>query len=54
MTDTVEDRWRALLARGEPELREVDAESPLRMLIGVSPVGRPYFAVIVVAEAGSA
>jgi hypothetical protein len=46
MTDTVEDRWRALLARGEPESREVDAESRLRMLIGVSPVGRPYFAVI--------
>jgi len=52
MTDTVEDRWRALLARGEPELREVDAESPLRMLIGVSPVGRPYFAVIVAQKPG--
>jgi hypothetical protein len=47
MIDSIEDRWRALLARGEPESREVDAESPLRMVIGVSPVGRPYFAVIV-------
>ena len=52
MTDTVENRWRELLARGEPELREVDAESPLRMLIGVSPVGRPYFAVIVSEKPG--
>jgi hypothetical protein len=52
MTDTVEDRWRALLARGEPESREVDAESRLRMLIGVSPVGRPYFAVIVAQQPG--
>jgi hypothetical protein len=52
MIDTVEDRWRALLARGEPEWREVDAESPLRMLIGVSPVGRPYFAVIVSQKPG--
>ncbi len=46
MIESVEERWLALLARGEPESREVDAESPLRMLIGVSPVGRPYFAVI--------
>lgn len=46
MTETVESRWLSLLARGEPETREVDAESPLRMLIGVSPVGRPYFVVI--------
>jgi hypothetical protein len=52
MTDSVEHRWRALLARGEPELREVDAESRLRMLIGVSPVGRPYFAVIVAQQPG--
>jgi hypothetical protein len=52
MTDTVENRWRALLARGEPESREVDAESRLRMLIGVSPVGRPYFAVIVAQQPG--
>ena len=52
MTDTVENRWRELLARGEPEVREVDAESPLRMLIGVSPVGRPYFAVIVSQKPG--
>jgi len=52
MIDTVEDRWRALLARGEPEWREVDAESQLRMLIGVSPVGRPYFAVIVAQKPG--
>ncbi|HEY3924649.1 MAG TPA: PD-(D/E)XK motif protein [Acidothermaceae bacterium] len=47
MTENVEDRWRALLARGEPESREVDAGSPLRMIVGVSPVGRPYFAVVV-------
>src|SRR5580704_12800125 len=47
MIDTIEDRWRGLLARGEPASREVDAESRLRMLIGVSPVGRPYFAVVV-------
>ena len=47
MIDTIEDRWRGLLARGEPESREVDADSRLRMLIGVSPVGRPYFAVVV-------
>lgn len=46
MTETVERRWHNLLARGEPETREVDADSPLRMLIGVSPVGRPYFVVI--------
>lgn len=52
MTDTLEDRWRALLVRGEPESREVDSESPLRMLIGVSPVGRPYFAVIVSQQPG--
>ncbi len=52
MTDTVEDRWRSLLARGEPESREVDAESQLRMLIGVSPVGRPYFVVIVTQKPG--
>jgi hypothetical protein len=52
MIDTVEHRWRALLAHGEPESREVDAESPLRMLIGVSPVGRPYFAIIVTQKPG--
>lgn len=52
MTDTVENRWWELLARGEAEVREVDAESPLRMLIGVSPVGRPYFAVIVSQKPG--
>jgi hypothetical protein len=52
MTDTIEDRWRALLAHGEPEWREVDADSRLRMLIGVSPVGRPYFAVIVSQKPG--
>jgi hypothetical protein len=52
MTEAVEDRWRALLARGEPESREVDAQSPLRMLIGVSPIGRPYFAVIVSEKPG--
>ncbi len=52
MVETVEDRWRALLARGEPESREVDAESRLRMLMGVSPVGRPYFAVVVSRKPG--
>ena len=52
MTDTVEVRWRALLERGEPETREVNAESPLRMLIGVSHVGRPFFAIIVSQKPG--
>lgn len=52
MTETVEARWLALLAKGEPESREVDAESPLRMLIGVTPVGRPYFAVITLHKLG--
>jgi hypothetical protein len=52
MTETVEDRWRVLLAKREPESREVDAGSPLRMLIGVSHVGRPYFAVIVSQKPG--
>jgi putative PD-(D/E)XK family protein DUF4420 len=52
MTDTLETRWRALLANGEPESREVDAESPLRMLVGVSPVSRPYFAIIVTQKPG--
>src|SRR5690349_23066747 len=52
MIDTIEDRWRALLALAEPESREVDAESQLRMLIGVSPVGRPYFAIIVSQKPG--
>lgn len=52
MIDSVESRWRALLARGEPDSREVDAESRLRMLIGVSPFGRPYFTVIVSQKPG--
>jgi hypothetical protein len=52
MTETVEDRWRELITRGEPEVREVDAESRLRMLIGVSPVSRPYFVVIVSQKPG--
>jgi hypothetical protein len=52
MTEAVEERWRALLAHGEPGTREVDAENPLRMLIGVSPVGRPYFVVIVAQKPG--
>jgi hypothetical protein len=52
MTDTVEVRWQALLERGEPETREVNAESPLRMLIGVSHVGRPFFAIIVSQKPG--
>lgn len=52
MTETVESRWRTLMARGEPESREVDAGSPLRMLIGVSPTSRPYFAVIVSQKPG--
>lgn len=52
MIDTFEERWRDLLNRGEPETREVDADSPLRMLIGVSPVGRPFFAIIVMQKPG--
>lgn len=52
MTDTLEERWRKLLYRGEPETREVNAESPLRMVVGVSPLGRPFFAVIVSQKPG--
>ena len=52
MTETVEDRWRALLDRGEPETREVNAESAMRMLFGVSPVGRPFFAILVSKKPG--
>lgn len=46
ITDTVESRWRTLIDCGAQETREVDAHSPLRMLIGVSALGRPFFAVI--------
>jgi hypothetical protein len=52
MTDTVETRWRALLDRGEPETREVNGASPLRMVVGVSHVGRPFFAIIVSQKPG--
>lgn len=52
MAENVESRWRKLLSRGESESREVDAGSPLRMLIGVSSAGRPYFAVIVSRKPG--
>lgn len=52
MSESVETRWRSLLSRGDPETREVDAESALRMLIGVSPVGRPYFVVIATRPVG--
>lgn len=52
MTDTVESRWRALIDRGAQETREVDAKSPLRMLVGVSALGSPFFAVIVKEKPG--
>jgi hypothetical protein len=47
MSESVETRWQRLLETGESETREVNAASPLRMLFGVSAVGRPYFAVVV-------
>jgi hypothetical protein len=46
MNESIETRWRTLLARGDAESREIDAESPLRMLMGVSADGHPYLAVI--------
>jgi hypothetical protein len=52
MTDSIESRWRALLERGEPESREVDAQSPLRMVVGLSIGARPYFAIIVSQKPG--
>jgi len=52
MTESIEARWRALLEGGEPESREVDALSPLRMVVGLSVGGRPYFAIIVSQKPG--
>lgn len=52
MTDSIEERWRTLLERGDAEWREADASSPLRMLIGVSHAGRPYFALVVSRKPG--
>lgn len=44
--DDIEDRWRALLASGRPEMREVSANSALRMLFGVNELNQPYFFVV--------
>jgi hypothetical protein len=45
-TEAIETRWRALVSDGEADQREVDASSPLRMLIGVTTRRMPYFAVV--------
>jgi hypothetical protein len=45
MTDPVEPRWRALLGVGQPEMREVDSTSPLRMIFGVNELNQPYLFV---------
>lgn len=44
--DDIEARWRVLTYDAEPDQREVDATSPLRMVIGVSTNHAPYLAVI--------
>lgn len=46
MTELVEARWRALFDAGQPEMREVDADSALRMLFGVNELNQPYFFVL--------
>lgn len=46
MTDEIETRWQALIHAAEPDQREVDASSPIRMIMGVTAIGSPYFAVI--------
>ena len=50
MTDPVEARWRALLDAGQPEMREVDADSALRMIFGVNELNQPYFFVVLAAR----
>ncbi len=46
MGETVEARWRALLHDGRPEMREVSADSALRMIFGVNDLNQPYFFVV--------
>jgi hypothetical protein len=48
MTEPVETRWRALMGVGQPEMREVDSSSPLRMIFGVNELNQPYFFVVLV------
>lgn len=50
MTDSLETRWRALLALGQPEMREVDSRSPLRMIFGVNELNQPYFFAVLTAR----
>src|SRR4051794_4398498 len=50
MTELVEARWHALLDAGEPEMREVDADSALRMIFGVNELSQPYFFVLLAAH----
>src|SRR5436190_23155320 len=50
MTEPVEARWRALLGAGQPEMREVDADSALRMIFGVNELNQPYFFVVLSAR----
>jgi Putative PD-(D/E)XK family member, (DUF4420) len=45
--ESLEGRWRALIAEGGPAMREVNAQSPLRMVVGVNELSRPYFFVVV-------
>jgi hypothetical protein len=50
MTEPVEARWRALLGAGQPEMREVDADSALRMIFGINELNQPYFFVLLAAR----
>src|SRR4051794_41100529 len=50
MTETVEARWRALLGAGQPEMREVDADSALRMIFGINELNQPYFFLLLAAR----
>lgn len=50
MTDLVETRWRELLAAGRSEMREVAADSALRMIIGVNDLNQPYLFVFLAAR----
>jgi hypothetical protein len=50
MTETLETRWRRLLEAGEPEMREVDAGSALRMIFGANDLNQPYFFLLLTAR----
>lgn len=50
MTELVEARWRAVLGAGQPEMREVDADSALRMIFGINELNQPYFFVLLAAR----